>query len=46
MLKRLESKGLVTRRRRAMRNFLSDSPDDMTLAGPWMSFESAFSGET
>ena len=26
---------------RAMRNFLSDSPDDKTLAGPWMSFESA-----
>ena len=26
---------------RAMRNFLSDSPDNMTLAGPWMSFESA-----
>ena len=25
---------------RAMRNFLSDSPDDMTLAGPWMSFDS------
>ncbi|OSC43243.1 WS/DGAT/MGAT family O-acyltransferase [Mycobacterium decipiens] len=25
---------------RAMRNFLSDSPDDKTLAGPWMSFES------
>ena len=26
---------------RAMRNFLSDSPDDKTLAGPWMSFENA-----
>jgi diacylglycerol O-acyltransferase / wax synthase len=26
---------------RAMRNFLSDSPDNKTLAGPWMSFESA-----
>jgi diacylglycerol O-acyltransferase / wax synthase len=26
---------------RAMRNFLSDSPDDKTLAGPWMSFEAA-----
>jgi WS/DGAT/MGAT family acyltransferase len=26
---------------RAMRNFLSDSPDDKTLAGPWMSFDSA-----
>lgn len=25
---------------RAMRNFLSDSPDDKALAGPWMSFES------
>jgi diacylglycerol O-acyltransferase len=25
---------------RAMRNFLSDSPDNKTLAGPWMSFES------
>lgn len=25
---------------RAMRNFLSDSPDDMTLAGPWTSFDS------
>jgi diacylglycerol O-acyltransferase len=24
---------------RAMRNFLSDSPDDTTLAGPWMPFE-------
>ncbi|GJF08812.1 putative diacyglycerol O-acyltransferase [Mycolicibacterium cyprinidarum] len=24
---------------RAMRNFLSDSPEDETLAGPWMSFE-------
>ena len=23
---------------RAMRNFLSDSPDNKTLAGPWMSF--------
>ena len=26
---------------RAMRNFLSDSPDNKTLAGPWMSFEDA-----
>lgn len=26
---------------RAMRNFLSDSPDDKTLAGPWMSFDGA-----
>lgn len=26
---------------RAMRSFLSDSPDDTTLAGPWMSFASA-----
>lgn len=26
---------------RAMRNFLSDSPDDKTLAGPWMPFENA-----
>lgn len=24
-----------------MRNFLSDAPDDETLAGPWMSFEGA-----
>jgi diacylglycerol O-acyltransferase / wax synthase len=24
---------------RAMRNFLSDSPDDTTLAGPWMPFD-------
>lgn len=26
---------------RAMRNFLSDSPDDTTLAGPWMSAQGA-----
>jgi diacylglycerol O-acyltransferase len=26
---------------RAMRNFLSDSPDNMTLAGPWMAVENA-----